>query len=111
MFLHIGANKTLRSAHIIGIFDTDNATVSSVTRKYLAESEKRGEVSAANDEIPKSFVLTGDRTRRTGGAYPTPQQKITFSQLTSGVLLHRLDTEAEYDVRRGEQPEETSEES
>ena len=95
MFLHIGSNKTLRAKEIIGIFDTDNATVSTVTRKFLADAEKRGEVAAASDEIPKSFVLTGDKNK----------QNIWFSQLNSGVLYHRIGACEEYDVRAEVPPE------
>ena len=92
MFLHIGCNKTLRAKEIIGIFDTDNATVSTVTRKFLADAEKRGEVAAASDEIPKSFVLTGDKNK----------QNIWYSQLNSAVLYHRIGACEEYEVRADE---------
>lgn len=98
MFLHIGANKTLRSKEIIGIFDTDNATVSGITRKFLAGAEKCGEVSAASEEIPKSFVLTGGKTKY---GNEIPRQSIWFSQLNSGVLYHRIGAGEEYDVRSG----------
>ena len=81
MFLHIGNNKNIRENDIIGIFDADTATVSAVTRKFLAESEKRGEVDAATEEIPKSFVIF----RKKGG------NGICFSQLSTSALLGRSD--------------------
>ena len=57
MYLHVGNGKNIRTKHIIGIFDTDNATVSPITRAFLRGSEKKGMVSSAIAEIPKSFVL------------------------------------------------------
>ncbi len=79
MFLHIGNNKNIREKDIIGIFDADTATVSTVTRKYLSGAGKRGEVESACEEIPKSFVLY----RKKGG------YAICFSQLSSAALLGR----------------------
>lgn len=57
MYLHIGNNKNIRIRDIIGIFDTDNATLSRTTKIFLAQAERRGELASAADEIPKSFVL------------------------------------------------------
>ena len=81
MFLHVGNNKNIREKDIIGIFDADTATVSSVTRKFLSEAEKHGDVIATNEEIPKSFVLF----RKKGG------NGICFSQLSTSALLGRSD--------------------
>lgn len=80
MYLHIGNSKNIREKDIIGIFDTDNATVSSVTRKYLGNAEKTGKISAASREIPKSFVLYKEN-----GEY-----KICFSQISTSALAGRL---------------------
>ena len=61
MYLPIGADFSVRTRCIIGIFDMDRTTISKITRKYLSEAEKNHLVSAANeDEIPKSFVLYKD---------------------------------------------------
>ena len=79
MYLHVGNNKNLRESSIIGIFDTDNATLSSITRKFLSNAEKNGKVESAVEEIPKSFVLY----REDGDV------KICFSQLSSAALLGR----------------------
>ena len=57
MYLHVGNNKSIRISDIIGIFDTDNATRSPVTRKYLSQAEKNGTLSVAVEEIPKSFIV------------------------------------------------------
>ena len=84
MYLHIGNGKNIRSKNIIGIFDTDNATVSDITRKLLKEYEQDGRVISAKDEIPKSFVLYFEE--KLNG---TVEPKICFSQLSSASLSGR----------------------
>ncbi len=68
---------------MVGIFDMDNATVSSVTRKYLSQKQKTLTVESAAEDIPKSFILYRD-----GEEY-----KICFSQLSSSALKGRMDGE------------------
>ncbi|MBO5305775.1 MAG: DUF370 domain-containing protein [Clostridia bacterium] len=82
MYLHVGNKKNIREKDIIGIFDTDSATVSVTTRKYLAGKEKEGMVEAAIEEIPKSFVLYLDEKG---------DKRICFSQLSPHSLLGRVD--------------------
>lgn len=84
MYLHIGNGKNIRSKNIIGIFDTDNATVSVTTRKFLKDYEKSGNVISAGNEIPKSFVLYFEE--KLNG---TVEPKICFSQLSSTSLSGR----------------------
>ena len=84
MYLHIGNHKNIREKEIIGIFDTDNATLSATTRKFLAEAQKKGAVSAASDEIPKSFLLYREKGK----------SKICFSQLSSSALKRRMRVES-----------------
>ena len=81
MYLHVGNNKNIRKKNIIGIFDTDNSTVSGITRKFLSDAGKRSEIISASDEIPKSFVLYKENS----------EVKICFSQLSSSALYGRLD--------------------
>ena len=58
MYLHVGNHQNIRIKDIIGIFDADTATVSSVTKKYLSDADHKKIVKFASEEIPKSFVLT-----------------------------------------------------
>ena len=81
MYLHAGNNKIIREKDIIGIFDVDNCTLSSVTRKYLSEAEKQGNVISAKDEIPKSFILYKENDK----------YMICFSQISSSALLGRTE--------------------
>ena len=82
MYLHIGNQKNIREKDIIGIFDADRTTTSWVTRKYLSEAQRRDLVRAANQEIPKSFVLYRDAV---SGKY-----KVYFSQLSTAALVGRI---------------------
>ena len=84
MYLHAGNNKNIRERNIIGIFDTDNATVSEITRKLLRDYERDGRVISAGNEIPKSFVLYFEE--KLNG---TVEPKICFSQLSSSSLSGR----------------------
>lgn len=82
MYLHVGNNKNIREKNIVGIFDADSATISMVTRKFLSDADKRGAVEAANEELPKSFILY----REESGDY-----RICFSQISSSALLGRTE--------------------
>lgn len=78
-YLHIGADKAVRSDDIIGIFDIDNTTVSKHTRAFLNKAEKKGIVENLAPDIPVSFVVvSGD------------QEKVYFSQYSSRSLEKRL---------------------
>ena len=79
MFLHVGNNKNIRKKEIIGIFDADTATVSVTTRRFLSAAERRGAVEAANEEIPKSFILYKKNGR----------SAICFSQISTMALFGR----------------------
>ncbi|MBO5939512.1 MAG: DUF370 domain-containing protein [Clostridia bacterium] len=80
MFLHVGNHKNIRMKDVVGIFDMDNATLSSVTRKFLSEKQKQLLVEIAAVELPKSFILFEEN-----GLY-----KICFSPLSSSALRGRM---------------------
>ncbi len=80
MFLHVGNHKNIRMKDVVGIFDMDNATLSSITRKFLGEKQKQLLVEIAAVELPKSFVLFEEN-----GLY-----KICFSPLSSIALRGRI---------------------
>ena len=88
MYLHVGNNRNIREKQILGIFDADSATISSVTRKYLSHAEKEGAVEATNEELPKSFVVYFDKKG---------ERKICFSQLSSSALGGRMEKGQSYD--------------
>lgn len=61
MFLHIGNGKSIKKDKIIGIFDLDTATVSSVTKNYINRKQKEGRLEYDDTDLPRSFVLYNER--------------------------------------------------
>ena len=84
MYLHAGNNKNIKITDIVGIFDTDTATISKITKQYLSGCEKRGETVNVSYELPKAFILTSEGTR-------FPENKVYFSQLSVKTLCQRAD--------------------
>ena len=84
MYLHAGNNKNIRITDIVGIFDTDTATISKITKQYLSGCEKRGETVNVSYELPKAFILTCEN----GDPH---ENKVYFSQLSVKTLCQRAD--------------------
>ena len=82
MYLHLGSSTVIRDKNIIGIFDLDITSQSYRTRQYLARAEQAGEVEAATEELPKSFVVCQKRG--------TKRQTVYLAQPASGTLVRRL---------------------
>ena len=81
MYLHVGNKRSIRLSSIIGIFDTDNSTLSQTSRAFLSAAQKKGAVDAASEEIPKSFILYREKNT----------DRVCFSQLSSAALVGRCD--------------------
>ena len=81
MYLHIGNGKTIKTKDIVGIFDSDTATVSRITRPWLSSAERRGVLSSASGEIPKSIVLECGKKG----------ENVYFSQLSPKTLCQRAE--------------------
>ena len=60
MYIPIGNDMSIRDSSVIGIFDMDNCTWSKRSREFLNRAEANGELIAATDNLPKSFVLTSE---------------------------------------------------
>ena len=60
MYLHIGNGKSVRKKNIIGIFDLDSATVSSITKKFMKKKEKEEMVDYLDKDLPRSFIVLED---------------------------------------------------
>ena len=81
MYIHLGNNKIVRVKSIVGIFDMDNSTVSSITRGFLRAQQKKYKVETVSTEIPKSFVLYKEKDEYT----------ICMSPLSASALRGRLE--------------------
>ena len=64
MYLHLGQDTVIKMDEIVGIFDLETATVSKISRDYLARAQKSGQVVNVSLELPKSFVVC--RTKSAG---------------------------------------------
>lgn len=96
MFLHIGNSATVRKKEIIGIFDLDTASMSSDTRCFLREAEKKGFLlDAAGGELPRSFIVSGER-RRVGQENQNLCVRLSLIS-TSGLRLRVLRSHDESD--------------
>ena len=84
MILHIGNGKTVRRRDIIGIFDIDNVTVTAGGRAFLSRAQKEGRVSAADYDIPRSFILCDDKER----------DRVILSHISSPSLAARAEGNA-----------------
>ncbi len=83
MYLHIGKGKTLKDKNIIGIFDLDTATVSSVTKDFINRKEKAGLTEYADFDLPRSFVLCFDKK--------SLEYKVILSRISSVGLRDRAE--------------------
>ena len=62
MYVHAGNNRMIRKRDIIGIFDTDSATVSKYSRALLNTAEKQKKVRTVSlTELPRSFLLVKEK--------------------------------------------------
>ncbi|MBR2343640.1 MAG: DUF370 domain-containing protein [Clostridia bacterium] len=84
MYLHIGNGVSIKKERIIGIFDLDTATVSSVTKKFINKSQARGEVEYTDTDLPRSFVLCEEKNKK---------YKVRLSRISSSGLRMRADGE------------------
>ena len=81
MYLHIGNKKSVRVDSIIGIFDLDTATVSSISKNFINRKQRDGLVEYDDNDLPRSFVLYED----------SGISKIKLSRISSVGLKLRAD--------------------
>ena len=80
MYLHLGQDTVIKMEEIIGIFDLETSTISKITRKYLADAEKAGQVVNVSMEMPKTFVICSGKLGHI---------TVYISQISSSTLLKR----------------------
>lgn len=62
MFLYLGGDITVNSKDVIGIFDIEECSVSRTTAEFLNFSQKNGQIVNVSEEMPKSFIVTENKT-------------------------------------------------
>ena len=86
MYLHIGNGESVKIEDIIGIFDLDTATVSSISKKYISENEKNGNVEYSDYDLPRAFIVTKKNKK----------DKIILSRISTVGLKMRIDGDKGY---------------
>jgi len=61
---------------VVGIFDSDTATVSPITKEFLKNKQRENKLFSASDELPKSFIVMANG-------------EVWLSQLSTSALLGR----------------------
>ena len=82
MYLHLGKGRVVNTGNIIGIFDLDITSQSHITRKFLNNAEKAGQLINASEDIPKSLVVCWDGKERS----------LYLCQMAAATLLRRAET-------------------
>lgn len=62
MFLYLGGDVTVRSNEVVGIFDIEECSVSRTTADFLNSSQKNRKIVNVSEEMPKSFIVTQNKT-------------------------------------------------
>ena len=92
MYLHIGNGVSIKDEDIIGIFDLDSATVSSITKNFINKKSRDGLVEYNDSDLPRSFVLTSKKGEKS---------KVLLSRISVSALKQRADSPLE--LRLGEE--------
>ena len=61
MYLHLGSDVVVSGNDVIAIFDLDTASIAKETRKFLEKAQKDGRVVDVSEDLPRSFVVVGDK--------------------------------------------------
>lgn len=82
MYLHIGNGNSVKRENIIGIFDLDTATVSKITKDFINKSQKKGEVTYLDSDLPRAFLLLSEEGKT----------KVRLSRISTSGLKIRLES-------------------
>ena len=80
MYIHIGGGRVVRGNEIIGFFDMDGKWDSEVTKEFLKSAERRGRTETAGDDLPRSFVLCGEKYQ---------DSKVIFTHISTSAVKGR----------------------
>ncbi len=76
MYIHIGADRMIRAAELIAIFDVNIEQSSKISSEYMEHAREQGRVVQVGEEEVKSIVVT--------------QDQIYYSPISSTTLKKRL---------------------
>ena len=78
MYINIGGDFAIRDKDIISIMDIENTSTSKITKEFLRKIGK--EVVYISSELPRSFIITGDKKN----------MKVYISPVSSQTLYKRV---------------------
>lgn len=90
MYLHIGNGKNIKKKNIIGIFDLDTATVSSVSKIFINERQRAGKIEYNDTDLPRSFIVYSENEK----------ERIILSRISSIGLKERIEADISQDMTR-----------
>ena len=93
MFLYLGGNISVKKSDIIGIFDIDNVNTQKTTKEFLRSAEKEGKLLLAGENLPKSFLLTGEKKNVHA---QNAKEQVILCQLSARSLYGRASRENIY---------------
>lgn len=85
MYLHLGGDISVNIKNIVAIMDLETTSVSKITKEFLNYVQKNNSVINVNEELPKSYVITYDKST-----------KVYVSPISSQTLLKRANNMKEY---------------
>ena len=83
MSLHLGSSVVIRQRDVVLSRSKIPTTSSRITRDFLTQAQRAGQVVTVGDDLPKSFLLCRD-----GAGEIT----VYLSQLSSATLLKRMES-------------------
>ena len=57
MYLTLGKETVIPENTVLGVFDLDTSTQSPISREFLSQAEKKGQVINTAEDLPISFFL------------------------------------------------------
>ncbi|MBQ7670682.1 MAG: DUF370 domain-containing protein [Clostridia bacterium] len=78
MYLHIGNNIIIKKEDIVGIFELDGKMTTKLTKDFLNNLQKEGNLESAGEDLPKSFIITSEK-------------KVYLSHISVSSLMKRCD--------------------
>jgi hypothetical protein len=80
MYLHLGQDVVVKLSAVVGIFDIENTSHSRITRRFLENAEKSGQIININSgELPKSYAVCEEDGKTS----------VYISQISAATLLKR----------------------
>ena len=92
MYIHLGHDTVVLLDDVVGIFDLETSTIGKATRDCLTVAEKAGDVVNVTYELPKSFIVVRDKSRKSG-------RRIYISQISSSTLLKRAGQFGKFEIQ------------